>query len=114
MEKELIGKSRKLTRQDFLDIRQLIIEGWPMGFIARRYGVTYRKINRHYKKFDDEMSRVRVFHHRVSLGHKDCSYYTEEEMIEGMPHYSYNELSNSEKAFYEIRTGIRKFNTVKR
>jgi hypothetical protein len=114
MENELIGKNRKLTRQDFLDIRQMIIQGWPMGFIARRYGVTYRKINRHYKKFDDEMSRVRVFNNRVSLGHKDCSYYTEEEMIEGIPQYSYKGLSKSEKAFYEITTGIRKFNKVQR
>ena len=114
MENVLIGKNKKLTRQDFLDIRQLIIEGWPMGFIAKRYRISSKKLDRHYKKFSDEMAKVRIFHNSVTLGHKDTAYYTEEEMIEGIPVYSYKELGDSERAFYEIKTGIRKFNTVNR
>lgn len=34
------------------------------------------------------------------LGHKNESYYTEEELLKGIPQYTFDELSQQEKEFY--------------
>lgn len=114
MENQSSGKGRKFTRTDFLNIRQLIIQGIPLKVIAKKYKVNDKRIKSVYREFNEQMIKVRTSYKPAVMGYKDDSYYTEDEMIEGMPLYHYNELSDSEKAFYEIRTGIRKFNKVNR
>lgn len=108
MEKELSGKEG-LTRQDFLDIRELILQGMPLELIARRYKVGYERIAGVYYYFEIEVKKLRIRGPNAMIGHKDEPYFTEEEMLAGYPTYSYKDLSKTEKAFYELKINKKKY-----
>jgi hypothetical protein len=91
---------RYFTRKELLDIRQAIVDGDIIEIIAYKYKVGTKVIRYLFKDFIQTMDALRIPSGEYKLGHKDDSYYSEEEMLEGLPQYKWEDLDYYEKKFY--------------
>ena len=104
-QEKLIGNylnytKRYFTRKELLDIRQAIIDGDIIEMIAYKYNVGTKVIRYLFRDFIHTMDALRIPSGEYKLGHKDDSYYTEEELLEGLPTYKWEDLDHYEKKFY--------------
>ena len=102
---KLTGEYEKLTKKKFnraelLDIRQRIIDGHPIHYIAKVYKVDRLVVQELFKEFILTLDSIRKYSPRAVIGNKNTSYLTEEEMLAGPPVYTLDELSKLEKHFY--------------
>lgn len=98
---------RKFTRKELLDIREKIIEGQPIFYISRKYKVDRLVIQELFREFILTMDSIKNKKNKTILGNRDCTYYTEAELLENSFDYTWEELSKSEKNFY-LNYGKRK------
>ncbi len=106
MENKLFGEylgytKRKFTKKDLLDIRQSIIDGILIKDLAVHYNVGEKAIRSIFKEFIITMDSIKLVKTKSRLGSKKESYYeTEEEMLIGVPQYTWKDLDIHEKKFY--------------
>lgn len=91
---------RTFTRKEILDIRQDIIDGVLIERIAARFNVSMGVIRSLFSEFIQTMDSIKTLGSTAKLGHKNTSYNTEEEMLGGLPQYTWKEVSKEEKQFY--------------
>ena len=102
---KLTGEYEKITKKKFnraelLDIRQRIIDGHPIYYICKVYKVDRLVVQELFKEFILTLDSIRKYSPRAVIGNKNTSYFTENEMLAGLPVYTWEELSKLEKHFY--------------
>jgi hypothetical protein len=98
---EYLGFTKRIfTRKEILDIRQDIIDGVLIERISARFNVSMSVIRSLFSEFIQTMDSLKTLGSTAKLGHKNTSYNTEEEMLGGLPQYTWKEVSKEEKQFY--------------
>lgn len=98
-------KKKKLTGSNKLIVRA-IQKGIPEDLIRSFYNLTETEYNFVYYQVINNLlwkkakSLEDIKYHEPGFGFKDEAYYTEEEMIQGIPNYTWKDLPRNEKEFY--------------
>lgn len=85
-----------LTKEEVLDIEFYIYQGFPEAVTREKFQITKGIYYQIYNNM--VLNRNRVYF--GTLGAKIEPYYTEEELLKGIPEYTWESLSNKEKQFY--------------
>jgi len=88
---------RVLTIEEIAQIEMQIYKKVPLQEIRDTFHLTKVLFNGIRRQLKIETKR---YPSTGKWGHKDESYYTEEELLKGIPEYTFEELSQQEKQFY--------------
>lgn len=86
----MTGRNQKEANK----IKKLIYEGLTLQEIHEITGETVSFLSRNFGNYVSKKDMTR------NLGHKNETYYTEEELLKGYPEYTYESLSEEEKKIF--------------
>lgn len=86
-------KPQRYIREFKWKVNTFLLAGWKLDEIADHFGMCKKTLRSYY-----EMSYTYKI---VTMGYKNETYMTEEEMIQGYKAPTFEELSSSEKLIYE-------------
>lgn len=87
---------RVLTDTEIAQIELEIYQGVTEAVIREKFKITRVLYESVYKGVVFDANNKST----VSLGHKKTAYYTEKELLAGIPEYTFKDLSRHEKQFY--------------
>lgn len=73
-------------------VNTFLLAGWKLDEIADHFGISRKSLYNYYK--------LKYTYKVVTMGYKNETYATEEEMIQGYKVPTFEELSNDEKILY--------------
>jgi|688.fasta_scaffold2062163_2 hypothetical protein len=89
------GKFIYFSPKEIKFVGESIEKGKSTKYLTELFGVGTEKIFRVLEQYLQTLSKK-----RSRLGYKDESYYTEEQMLKGLPQYKWEDLDYYEKQFY--------------
>jgi hypothetical protein len=107
MRKKLNGNKlyrKSFSRKDIIDIRESIIAGCPLLTIGNQYKVSIELLQDIFSELIQglEFLNIKLENKKEKiLGNRQETYYSEEELLLGLPTYIWKDLSITEKQFYK-------------
>jgi hypothetical protein len=102
MEQISIGskKSIHLSFAQLHSIRRNFLEGVPIKKIARNHNIGIVRLERAFIEVSSPKESALLIRSLNKIGHRNEPYYSEEELLTGIPNYTWESLSRTEKQFY--------------
>jgi hypothetical protein len=102
--KKLCGNIKDFDLEQIKRIGKKVEKGTPIEEISKEFGLSRDKvitrIEYYLKNFDSYGNFKLLPEYYNKIGSKTQAYYTEKEMLEGFPDYTWKNLTEHEKQFY--------------
>jgi uncharacterized protein YerC len=101
LEKFLQNGSNIISLDEQRLVKDLIVQGYSIEAVKHKTNLSYERIS---SMFLDIRPRANeITQGVIGFGSKQEPYYTEQEMLNGIPQYTYEDLSEDEKILYNAK-----------